>query len=43
MLGEINQTQQLVIDIVGWVYFAAWSISFYGQIYTNFKLKKYSI
>ncbi|KAI5644056.1 PQ loop repeat domain-containing protein [Phthorimaea operculella] len=25
--------------IMGWIYFAAWSVSFYPQIYTNFKRK----
>lgn len=25
--------------IVGWIYFAAWSISFYPQLITNFKRK----
>jgi len=24
---------------VGWIYFFAWSISFYGQIYVNWKKK----
>lgn len=33
--------QQLIITIVGWVYFFAWSFSFYGQIYENFKHKRY--
>jgi cystinosin len=26
---------------MGWIYFAAWAISFYGQIYENYKHKKY--
>lgn len=39
---QISQAQDLIITIVGWIYFSAWSISFYGQIYINFKLKKYS-
>lgn len=26
-------------DIIGWVYFVAWSISFYPQVYTNWKRK----
>jgi len=25
--------------ITGWIYFIAWSLSFYGQFYTNWKLK----
>ncbi|XP_044726493.1 cystinosin homolog isoform X2 [Chrysoperla carnea] len=28
-----------VSSIIGWIYFAAWSISFYPQIYINFKRK----
>ncbi|UYV64742.1 CTNS [Cordylochernes scorpioides] len=28
-----------VSTIVGWLYFAAWSVSFYPQTYTNFKRK----
>lgn len=28
-----------ISNVVGWIYFAAWSISFYPQIYTNFKRK----
>jgi len=30
---------RFISDIVGWIYFLAWSISFYGQIHTNYKLK----
>jgi cystinosin len=29
----------LISFIVGWVYFVAWSVSFYPQIFTNFKRK----
>jgi len=29
----------LLSDIVGWLYFLAWSISFYPQIYQNYKRK----
>lgn len=29
----------VVSEVVGWVYFAAWSVSFYPQIYINFKRK----
>jgi len=28
-----------VIQIFGWIYFVAWAISFYPQLYTNFKRK----
>lgn len=28
-----------VSEVVGWIYFVAWSISFYPQIYINFKRK----
>lgn len=26
----------VISEVVGWIYFAAWSISFYPQIYINF-------
>lgn len=29
----------IISEIMGWVYFIAWSVSFYPQIYTNFKRK----
>jgi hypothetical protein len=34
---------QVLIDVIGWIYFSAWSLSFYGQFILNFRLKKYSI
>jgi cystinosin len=36
----MEEWQQIIIDVVGWVYFAAWSLSFYGQIFENFKRKR---
>ena len=30
----------LFADVVGWIYFVAWSVSFYPQIYENFKRKR---
>ena len=24
--------------VIGWIYFFAWSISFYGQLWVNYKL-----
>jgi len=27
-------------DVIGWAYFLAWSISFYPQIYENWKRKR---
>lgn len=32
---------QHLIDLAGWIYFFAWSLSFYPQIFLNFRLKKY--
>lgn len=32
---------QSTIDIIGWIYFTAWSLSFYGQLLLNYKLKRY--
>lgn len=34
--------QHVLIQVIGWIYFFAWSFSFYGQIYENFKRKRYS-
>lgn len=28
-------------NIIGWLYFFFWGISFYGQIYENWKCKRY--
>lgn len=39
----MTDEQNLVIQIIGWIYFAAWSLSFYGQIYENFRRKRYSL
>ena len=30
----------LISSIVGWIYFLAWSVSFYPQIYENWKRKR---
>ncbi|XP_026739544.1 cystinosin homolog isoform X2 [Trichoplusia ni] len=35
----ISKALNYVSYIVGWVYFAAWSVSFYPQIYTNYSRK----
>ncbi len=32
-----SQALNIVIQIVGWIYFAAWSVSFYPQIILNFR------
>lgn len=29
----------IISSIMGWIYFAAWSVSFYPQIFINFKRK----
>lgn len=33
---------KITSDIIGWIYFVCWSISFYGQPYENYKVKQYS-
>lgn len=39
-LTEDKNTNWCVVSqVVGWIYFAAWSVSFYGQIYENWKHK----
>jgi len=35
----MSKTLSVLSDTTGWIYFFAWSISFYGQLYTNWKLK----
>lgn len=37
--SRLSPTYQLFSAIVGWVYFSAWSISFYPQLWTNFRRK----
>lgn len=32
-----NETLTVISAIVGWMYFVCWSVSFYGQLYENFK------
>merc|ERR1711970_145833 len=34
-----SQTVELISTIIGWIYFAAWSVSFYPQIVDNFRRK----
>lgn len=33
----------ILVYIVGWIYFFAWSISFYPQIILNFQRKRYRL
>ena len=30
----------ILSDVVGWIYFIAWSVSFYPQIYENWRRKR---
>ncbi|KAL3868803.1 hypothetical protein ACJMK2_041562 [Sinanodonta woodiana] len=41
LLVTIVQNSALVIisSVIGWIYFAAWTISFYPQVYENFRRK----
>ena len=43
LFGEVSigksRALSLISAIVGWIYFVAWSASFYPQIYTNFRRK----
>lgn len=34
-----SPTLDVVIEVVGWIYFAAWSISFYFQVFLNYRRK----
>ncbi|KAL4468847.1 hypothetical protein ABPG72_008774 [Tetrahymena utriculariae] len=31
---------EVITSIIGWAYFSAWSISFYGQVYENYKQQR---
>ena len=34
-----NKAIDVISTVIGWLYFIAWSVSFYPQIWTNFKRK----
>ena len=34
-----SDVAKVASDVVGWIYFAAWTFSFYPQIYENWKRK----
>lgn len=34
-----SRTLNSVISVIGWIYFLAWSVSFYPQVYVNYKRK----
>ena len=36
---EKSKSLLIISDIVGWIYFLAWSVSFYPQIYWNYRRK----
>lgn len=36
----MSHTLDILSQVVGWISFTAWSISFYGQCYLNWKLKR---
>lgn len=33
----------IISVIIGWIYFTAWSISFYPQVYLNFRRKRWGV
>ena len=45
MTVKVVHYKPLVIinAVIGWMYFVAWSISFYPQVYINWKRKRYFI
>ncbi|XP_069617187.1 cystinosin [Ranitomeya imitator] len=34
-----SQAVEVIEQIIGWIYFLAWSVSFYPQVFTNFRRK----
>jgi len=41
-MDEENDELKILSFIFGWIYFFAWSISFYGQLYENYRRKSVS-
>ena len=41
MRTDMTSMEVNLILATGWIYTIAWSLSFYGQIYENYKLKRY--
>ena len=39
---SISEALNIVSDVLGWIYFVAWSVSFYPQIYQGCKKNKLS-
>jgi hypothetical protein len=39
--GVHSSVLDVFIAIIGWIYFAAWSVSFYPQVFTNWKRKRF--
>ena len=39
---KVHESDELVVasEVVGWIYFAAWTVSFYPQIFENWKRKR---
>lgn len=35
------ETWDVVSEVIGWIYFLAWSLSFYPQIFINYQRKSY--
>jgi membrane protein YdbS with pleckstrin-like domain len=38
--SEHSKPLSVFSQVIGWIYFVAWSISFYPQIYDNWKRKR---
>ena len=38
-----SKALDIVIAVIGWIYFVAWSISFYPQVFENWRRKRYKV
>lgn len=38
-----DATYDVLSEVVGWIYFFAWSFSFYPQIFVNIRKQRYSL
>ena len=36
---EVNKTLEIISSVLGWISFVCWSLSFYPQIWINYKAK----
>jgi len=33
----------VIVQVIGWIYFLAWSVSFYPQVWENYRRRRYTL